>query len=1007
MSNETNRTNWSIGFLTRDMVTNHIETPPTPRWRTQGEKALLHAAERFSLSRPLRDAASFSRELKTFLKIEDQRLKIAHRCGASGLQSAAARSSVLDLAVGRAYQAAILLCEGADDVNTSYERDQTPCAVVALGGYGRGQLAPFSDLDILFLYPNHRALQTRRLVEQILRLLWDAGLTVGPSFRTVSDCITASRADPHLQTALVSTRLLAGNSTIYEGLLQALEKERRKRADACIAAILRERAARYAKFGATVCLQEPNVKESPGGIRDLHTALWVSYARYGCRTLDELRDHDIISEAEGRSAARAANFLWRIRYAAHLSTHRKTERLALDLQTTLAREFGYKPGSYLLASEKFMRDYYHHARELNQFSETLLARATETEKKAGRGWGRRLSRSAAEPLSISNGRVQLEGEAGVLIGSPMLLFDAFALAQAGDVPLSQNLRDAIRQSLPAMDRNFRRSPEASRAFMKLLARRGRGGYVLRLMHEIGFLSRFLPEFSRISLVIQHDLYHRYTVDEHTLKAVEALDELYASQDKQRAHLRSIFDEIEDPSLLYLSILLHDIGKGRGRGHIPRGAKIAERACKRLGLGELDPRPRDRRQAGSPSGQPRWGARPCLPDAPNKHGEPELVSFETQQAGMPALPATARVVLMVEQHVAMAHLAQRRDLNEPHVVTDFAAQMGTLDALNMLLLLTYADLNAVAPGVWSEWKSTLLWELYRRARTVLTGTDAPLDEIAKTARFKEQIVKALDGSLALSEVERHIALLPDRYVRVTRPAAAATHLHLIKELKLNAKADDYVRRWMRYGRESTELTVCTRDRHGLFADIAGALASHGIEILSAELNTREDGIALDVFMLREASTHHAIDTERYPALERSLRKAIAGESDVAALVERWQTKNAPRKRPVVSDGGTPNLPQVACDNDASQSSTLIEVHAVDEPGLAYKIASAVASLGLDIICAKIATEKSNALDVFYVTDAEGTKLSQSKMQAVRVSLGEMLSGKIPVLDGPRGHSTIQT
>jgi [protein-PII] uridylyltransferase len=916
------------------MVTDQIATRSTARWPTNGEKALLHAAKRFSETGPIRDAPAISRELKTFLKIEDHRLKIAHRCGAPGMQTAAGRSSVLDLVVERAYHAATCLGESADQVYAPSDKTQDVCAIVAVGGFGRGELAPYSDLDILFLYPNHRAFQTRRLVEQILRLLWDAGLTVGPSLRSVSDCVAAARTDPHLQTALVSTRLLAGNSAIYDGLLRALEKERRRRAEACIAAILRERAARYAKYGAAVCLQEPNVKESPGGIRDLHTALWVGYARYGCRTLDELRDHNVISEAERRTAARAANFLWRVRYAAHLSTRRKTERLALDLQTKLAREFGYRQGAYLLASEKLMRDYYHHARELNVFSEALIARASESEKKTSRRWSR-LSRTPADPLSIGNGRVQMEGEGELLTRNPTLLFDSFALAQAADVPLSQTLRDAMRQSLSAVDRDFRLSAEASRAFLKLLRRRGRGGYALRMMHEIGFLSRFIPEFGRISLLIQHDLYHHYTVDEHTLKALEALDALYASQDKQRAHLRGIFDEIEDPSLLYLSVLLHDIGKGRGRGHIQRGAKMAETICKRLGLGEVD---------------------------------------------------SALVVLMVKLHVAMAQLAQRRDLNEPHVITDFARQTGTLNALNVLLLLTYADLNAVAPGVWSEWKGTLLWELYRRTRTVLTGSDAPPDENEKTTRFKERVAKALEGSLAMSEVERHVALLPERYVRVTRPAAAAIHLQLIKDLE----SETFVRRWAGFGRESTELTICVRDRHGLCADVAGALAAHGIEILSAELNTREDGIALDVFMLREASTQQAIDPERYPAIERSLRKAIAGESNIAAMVERWRTRNAPRKRTGHSYAPVRNLPQVACDNEASQWSTLIEVHAMDEPGLVYKIASALAALGLDIVCARIATEKSDALDVFYVADRDGMKLSQSRMQSVQVSLAEMLS-----------------
>src|SRR5258705_1038995 len=911
------------------MVTSQILTSAFPRLRTPGEKARLHAAERFAVTRHLVDAPAISREFRTFVKIEDQRLKIALRCGASGMQTAAARSSVLDLVVERAYQAAMLL----GGIDNSDDKAQQLCAVVGLGGYGRGELAPYSDLDILFLYPNHRALQTRRLVEQILRLLWDAGLTVGPSFRTVTDCVSAAHADPHFQTGMFSTRLLAGNGSIYDSLLQALEKDRRKRADTYVSAILRERAARYAKFGAAVCLQEPNLKESPGGIRDLHTALWVGYARYGCRTLDELRNHEIISESERKTAQRAINFLWRVRYAAHLSTRRKTERLALDLQTVLAQEAGYKPGAYLLASEKFMRDYYQHARELNQFSETVLARASAP--KPGRRWVRRPSRSPCESFSISNGQVQLESEAGLLTSNPMLLFDAFALAQAAGVPLRQSLRDAMRQSLAAVGLNFRRSHEASRAFMKLLARRGRAGYVLRMMHEIGFLTRFVPEFRHISLLIQHDLYHHYRADEHTLRAVEALDELYASQDNQRAHLRAVFDEIENPSLLYLSIFLHDIGKGRGRGHIPRGAKLAERICKRLRLDKLD---------------------------------------------------SEKVELMVKQHVAMAQVAQRRDLNEPRVVTEFAGQMGSLDALNLLLLLTYADLNAVAPGVWSEWKSTLLWELYRRSRAILAGSDTPPDESEKRARFKEQVANLLKDLLPPSEVERHVALLPDRYIRVTRPQAAAVHLQLIKELK----ADTFARRWERNGRESTELTVCTRDRRGLCGDIAGTLASHGIEILSAELNTREDAVALDVFMLREAATHHAIDVHRYPAIDRALRKAIAGESDIAALVERWRIRNAPRNRTAINHRHQRNLPQVASDNEASQASTLIEVRAIDEPGLVYKIASALATLKLDIVCAKIATEKSDALDVFYVTDGDGLKLSPMMLQSVKLRLVELLS-----------------
>jgi [protein-PII] uridylyltransferase len=913
------------------MATVQTETQFTHLKRTYRDKVLAHAATRLLRNKPPSEPFDISGLLRTFLKIEDQRLKTALRFGASGCQTAAARSFVLDLAVESAYCEATRLCE----VGGYIAGAENDCALVALGGYGRGELAPYSDLDILFLHSGHRATQVRQIIEQVLRLLWDAKLTVGHSFHTISECVATARRDPHLQTALISMRLLAGNGALYNSLLTALEKERRKRGDSFIAAIRNEHDVRQVKFSSNVCLQEPNVKDGAGGLRDLHTALWTAYARYGCRTLEELRARDIISESEQQEAASAYDFLWRVRHALHLLTRRKTERLALDLQPTLAQEFGYKPSSYLLASEKFMRDYYHHARTLHHFSENLYMRASESEPTILRRFRRQSTSDLIEPLSIRDSRLQLDSDAKLFIKDPLRLFDAFSLAQATGLPFGHGLREAIRQSLKAVDHKFRASVEASDAFLKLLRRRGRVGYVLRLMHEVGFLPRFLPEFGRINLLIQHDLYHHYTVDEHTLKAVEALDDLYNNQEKQHAHLRLIFDEVEDAALLHLSLLLHDIGKGRGRGHIPRGAKIAERICRRLHLSAQD---------------------------------------------------EAKVVLLVRLHVMMAQLAQRRDINETQVVADFAAQLGTLDALNMLLLLTYADLNAVAPGVWSEWKGTLLWELYRRTRTALTGSHGPLSEAEATAHFKEQIVNWLGGQLPYSDVERHVALMPDRYVRVTRPDAAATHLHLIEELK----SDLFIYRWVRHGDASTELTICTQNRHALFADIAGTLAAHGIEILNAELNTREDGIALDVFVLRESSTHHAIDMRRYATIEASLRKAVAGESDVAALVERWRTNNAPRKRVVPAHMRKRNLRHVVCDNESARTSTLIEVQAADEPGLAYKVASVLAALGLDIVCAKIATEKSDALDVFYVTDADGRKLAEATMQAVEVELIRKLS-----------------
>lgn len=901
-----------------------------PLGQAYREKVWSHAATRLTATSAESDVAAVSGTLRRFLKIEDQRLKMSHFVGAPGCETAAARSFVRDLAVAHAFRVATRVTQ----TNAEVDHKQTGCALVAVGGYGRGELAPYSDIDLLFLYSGQRLSQMKPVSASLLRLLWDAGLVVGHSFRTVGDTVTTALDDPQLRTALVNTRLVAGDKGLHNSLLEALQKDRRRRVGSFLSTIVRERDARYARFGSAVCLQEPNIKETAGGLRDFHTALWLTQAVHGYRTLDEMRAHSLVSESEARRVLRAYDFLWRMRHSVHFLMRRKTERLSLDLQPILAEQFGYQPGRHLLGSEKLMRDYYRHARALYLFSEAMLARLADNEPRAARSWRKRAIDAPGESFSIRRGRLQFNGEPEYFDKKPLAIFSACALAQAARVPFDHRLLEVLSKALRAIGPAARVSTEMSNAFLELLRRRGRAGYVLRLMHDLGLLARVMPEFGRISQLVQHDLYHHFTVDEHTLRAVEALDELHTSENKHRAHLRALFDELEDPTLLYLALLLHDIGKGEGRGHVARGAKLAERICRRLGLKEEDEK---------------------------------------------------KVVLLVKQHVTMAHLAQRRDLNEPRVISDFAAELGSLDVLNMLLLLTYADLNAVGPGVWTDWKATLLWDLYRRTRKFMTGEDAPIHDGAELAGIKDQIANALTPPLLASEVERHLALLPDRYLRITSPAAAAMHIQMIEEVK----TEGFACRWMRHPNASAELTVAAQDRHGLFAYLAGTLAANGIEILSAEINTREDGIAIDGFMLRQASTRQAIDEHRYHTIERALRKAAAGELDVAALVERWSTRNAPRKRYRVIPARR-NLPQVICDNEAASASTLIEVHAIDEPGLAYKIASVLAGLGLEIVCARIATEKSDALDVFYVTDDAGLKLTDEITKSVERALGDKLA-----------------
>ncbi len=916
--------------------------------QTHRQMVRRHAEQKLSDVSRLSDF-EVTQRLRGFLKVEEERLRIAHRMAAAGQRTAAARSFVLDTFVTYLFRAAQQTGPAAGGGGNS-AAPATPaarardCAVIALGGYGRSDLAPFSDLDLLFLHTGERrsGASTRELIERVLHLLWDSGLSVGQKVHTLDECLAAWRADPHFQTAMVNARLVTGDEELFARLTTALEQRRRKNPEALIASARHERAERAKKFGAAIYLQEPNVKEGAGGMRDLHTALWAAYARFGCRTLDELRAAEHISEDERIRATQSYDFLSRVRHEAHWLAGRKTDRLALDLQPQIAERFGYRTSPHLQASEQFMRDYYRRARDLHQFSEVLLARASERGERVLRWFNRARREQLAEAFSIKNHELYFEGAPSLFTDNPLLLFEAVTLAQTANATFSHELRDTIRQRLTAVDRDFRAAPAPARLFREILGRRGRVGGALRLMNDVGLLGRYLPEFGRISLLIQHDLYHHYTIDEHTLRAVDVLDELAVgggvvnSNDRTHAQLREALAEVEDVAPLYLSILLHDLGKGRGRGHIARGTVIAEHVCRRLNLDEAE---------------------------------------------------AARIVLLVRHHVLMAHVSQRRDLSEPRLAADFAREIGGLSALNMLLLLTYADMSAVGPGVWSDWKGALLCDLYRRAREHFNGGETTVaDEVAQV---KRQVLAALgNDDTAAQKIEQHFQLLPERYARAANPETVLMHLRLIDELQ-GARAEVIACRWLARADGTTGLSIAARDRRRLFADLAGALAAQGVEILSANLNTRRDGIAVDNFEIRDAATRQAVAEHRRARIERELRAAVAGSADVAALVERWRTRNAPRRLKAFT-ARPRSAPRVECDNRIADATTVVEVHAADEPGLAYKIASVLAGFGVNIVFARVATEKCDAFDVFYVTDDGGEKLSEAEASRLKAALVKSLA-----------------
>lgn len=894
-----------------------------------------HATEKLRRIENQPGAAERLAALKKFLKIETQRLHLRHRFGISGSAIVAARSLLVDLTIQRLARSAVeeRLGEAAEVGNF---------AIVALGGYGRQELSPQSDIDVLFLYQGRKdADRAAKLSEAILYLLWDAGFSVGHSVRSLSECLSIAREDVVSRNSMIDARLLWGSREVFETLCERLDEEVfNKQKRALLDEQMVERQTRYKKFGDAACLQEPNVKETAGGLRDLHELLWASRAAHGTTSLKDLTERGVIPERDAKAINAAYDFLTRVRNEIHFLTNRKSDLLSLDLQQQVARNLRYADTPKQQASELFMHDYYLHARRLHRLCETHLQHAAAGLDKSAekKNWLSRL-RSASRPAPAAGGFVMRDGElcladAGQSLDGNLMMM-AFSYAQATGASLSSALQEAIQAALPSVNKSFRSSPEARQAFLKMLRVKGRVAAGLRLMHEMDFLGKYLPEFGRVTCLVQHDLYHRYTVDEHTLRTIEALDDLANSRGKALERYRGVFGQITDPAVLHLGLLMHDIGKGLGGGHTQKGVEITKRLCARLQL-------------------------------------------EEQMA--------EQVVFLVEKHLLMSHIAQRRDLSDEKVISDFAAQVGTVDKLNMLCLLTYGDINGVGPTVWNEWKDALLWELYVKARAVLLPEEEGGSDVEP---LRARLARLLAGEVDPDEVRKHFKLLPPDYARFMPPQVIIEHIRLVASL--NSRQ---IKTSWRVNAQSrcTDLHLCAPNRPGLFAAVAGTLTAQGINILSVHLNTRTDGFAVDSFKVRDAAGEPINDTARWERIDDELKRALGGDADVAAAVEkRLRAQTSSRfssKRKMLATAPT----SFSWDNFSSNKSTILEVCTGDQLGLAYKIASTLTALDLDIVFAKVATEKHLALDIFYVTNAAGEKLQDEQFPSIEAALRQALGGK---------------
>jgi [protein-PII] uridylyltransferase len=593
-----------------------------------------------------------------------------------------------------------------------------PLVLVALGGYGRGELHLLSDLDLMVIYDGELGPYVQRVTQGLLYALWDLGLQVGHAVRSLPDCLAMARTDFPSRTSMQQARFLVGDRRLFNRFRKVLaENVYQKDFGQFLETTLAERDQRYRKFGGSPYMGEPNVKESAGGLRDIHTAMWLASTKFGTRTLRELSDKRLITAKEQKATDEALTFLWRVRNELHFLSGHKNDVLSRDIQLQIAKNFGYAADEVSLPVEKFMRDYYLHARVIHRVSRRLIARCRETLARRGAVQRRLRQEALADGLIVIDEQVHLAHPDGrAFREDPTRLMKVFWHCHRLGFELGIDVERAIEDSLDLVDDHFRRSPEVRDLFLSMCRSWGRAATTFREMHELGILGRYLPEWGALMCLVQYDVYHKFTADQHSLLAVEHLEALAPGQSAESEGIAKVVNDVERPDLLMLGMLLHDIGKGKGHGHIAKGIPLIQELTARLEL--------------------------------------------------PAEDAD-KVTFLVAHHVTMSHTAQRRDINDPKTIEALALVCGTPERLRMLYLLTFADMRAVGPGVMTGWQAQILGELFTRTLLRLTGgqVESPSRDVV-TARVGKPCMKGR----APSQVTSPCSV---RYLRRCRLGAPAT------------------------------------------------------------------------------------------------------------------------------------------------------------------------------------------------------------------------------------------
>ncbi len=824
----------------------------------------------------------------------------------------------LEVAAAQAYLTDVLLCALLDLTTTRLYPLHNPTkgerlTLIAVGGYGRGEMAPFSDIDIGFLTPGKQTAHAEQVIESVLYALWDLGLKVGHSSRSLDDMVRQAKSDVTIRTALLEARYVWGDTDLYDEAARRFKAEvQADTARTFIAEKLAERDARHKKMGDTRYVVEPNVKEGKGSLRDLHALFWIGKYIHDVQHARQLVDVGLFTPDEYRLFNRADNFLWAVRCHLHLIAKRAEDRLTFDYQREIAHRMRFSDRPGRPAVERFMQYYFLQAKSVGDLTGVFLAHLDEKFAARGRRFGLpRLRRSPGRlnGFVLDRGRLALPRDS-FFAEEPVRLIEIFQLADLHGLEIHPLAMRAAARDAKLID-DYRTDARANGLFLEILASPRDPELVLRWMNEAGVLGRFVPDFGRVVAQMQFDMYHHYTVDEHTIRAIGLLSQIERGALRDEHPLGSaIIDQVVSRRVLFVAVLLHDIAKGRGGDHSVLGAQVALRLCPRFGL--------------SPA-------------------ETETVSW------------------LVRYHLLMSATAFKRDLSDFKTILDFCETVQSPERLRLLLVLTIVDIRAVGPGVWNGWKRQLLADLYESAEEVLRLGHKQKGRTERIEAKQERLRSTLGWSAA--DFTAYVHRLPPAYWIAEPDEALLQNARFISgvgsaQLAIDAQVDEE--------RGATLVTIYAADHPGLFYRIAGAIHLAGGNIIDARIHTTRDGMAIDNFLVQDPLGRPFDDPGQLGRLRRAIEDALANRSKLA---DRLLAKSSPRPR---ADAFAIE-PNVLIDNRASNRFTVVEVNARDRPALLNQLAHALFQSKVTIHSAHVATYGERAVDTFYLTDLTGDKL----------------------------------